>query len=628
MEWRFYDDSANLVRHNLDLMNVRVDASLSKVQDTIDALSKFDTGGGEPTPSNYTIPDVVIPSAVTPTAPAAQAFSAIDPWTDPKWVDLVAEVGLDPSLVNVPGPFSPKTTLPTFTDPPTDFDDSGEPNKVTVKDVDIPGKPSWTTPTRPTFIPINPSSSPGYSEPTLEGTRPVFTGVRPSDEFLWAEPTYAARVLDDVVLQISAMLQGGTGLPAVVQQALWEKARSREEATALAATQLAFDTWAGRNFGMPPGMLVASVEDANDKNQLAANDLSRTILTEARKWEIDNLRFSVEKGIALEAMLHDWFENAVKRSFEALKYHLEIEVKLYDVAVALYNAEQAGRQTDAVIFRARIEGKLGALTAWGKELEGEIAKGQLNEQEVRRYVAEWEGVKATVSAFAEEMRGAEVHASVNRNIIEGYGAEVKAWGDVLVARKVPFEAFEIGTRGKAAQVGAYEAEARGFAETVRAAEAEGNLKVKFVDAHIAVITASTEKYKATLQAERERIQGQVELARTVLESYTADIGRYRVELEGANQARGQEIQIAEMRLRNNLAYWETTLKEFDAALARQLHRVDQVLEALKAAGQYGTALAAGAMSTVHVGAAISGAGHVTDAYGYQDNVSHKGGDRP
>jgi len=81
--------------------------------------------------------------------------------------------------------------------------------------------------------------------------------------------------------------------------------------------------------------------------------------------------------------------------------------------------------------------------------------------------------------------------------------------------------------------------------------------------------------------------------------------------------------MAEIRLRNDLAYYETQLKEYDASLARQIHRVELMLDALKASGQFGTALAAGAMSAIHVQAGIHGQGHVNDSVSYNHNFAHK-----
>jgi hypothetical protein len=627
MEWRFYDDSATLVKDNIGWMNLRADTALSAVQQTISALGSFQPGADGPNPNKFDLPAINLPSVVVPIPGVGAGLTmvgGVDNWNDPVWENIALSVGLDSSLVTLPGPFAPVTPLPTFGAAPGPIDTSGLPTHPTnLATITVPSPPTFVAPPDPVFIDLNIPPSPGFDDPAFAGVRPTFTGVAPTDNWLWDEPAYNSSTLASVQARVAAMLAGGTGLPTIVQQALFDAARSRENLTALASVQQAYDEWSARGFGMPPGMLVKSVDAANEKNRLSENTLQREILTKAATWEIENIRFAVERGIALETMLHNWFEDATKRSFEASKYHLEVEIKLYETAIALYNSQQSAYQTDAVVFKALIDAGIAKLTAWKTEIEGEIAKGQINEQNLKLYLGRLEGVKTAISIYSEQIKGVQAQADVNRSILEGYSTDVKAYGELLSARKVVFDAYDSEMKGKTAQIGAYEAEARAFAETVKAAEAEGNVKIKFVDAQIAALRASTDKYTAKLQAERERVQSELAQVQAKTSAYSADTARYSVELQGANQARGQEIQIAEMRLRNNLAYYETQLKEYDAALARQVHRVELILDALKASGQFGTALAAGAMSAIHVQAGISGAGHVNDSVSYNHTFAHK-----
>src|SRR5690606_8254268 len=118
----------------------------------------------------------------------------------------------------------------------------------------------------------------------------------------WAEPKYESELLDDLMLQVRSMMAGGTGLPAAVEDALFSRARERLSAETQRAVQEAFDTWAGRGFSMPPGMLTKAVSVAQEEGRLKAAELNRDILVEAAKWEIENIRFAVQQGMALEQL--------------------------------------------------------------------------------------------------------------------------------------------------------------------------------------------------------------------------------------------------------------------------------------------------------------------------------------
>ena len=94
-------------------------------------------------------------------------------------------------------------------------------------------------------------------------------------------------------------MAGGTGLPPAVEDALFSSARERDSSETARAVQEAVDTWAGRNFSMPPGMLAKSVSVVREQGRLKAAETNRDILIEAAKWEIENIRFAVQQGLAL-----------------------------------------------------------------------------------------------------------------------------------------------------------------------------------------------------------------------------------------------------------------------------------------------------------------------------------------
>ena len=678
LDEHLFTDAGDLVRANMDAINDRIAANIAASNTALTALSTFDLSLPSVQPPEFALAGPSIPLIVAPTAPTdGTEFGTINPFTNPGYVDLSADAGISSDLVLTPSPFAPTVGLPVFPDPlgqldisgapdrpsidttttfpdaPQDIDTSGSPFRPSITAPTIPAAPTFDTPPLPSLVSITIPDAPVYDEPTFDGVRPSFDGIAPTDTFNWAEPTYTGPVIDNLEARIQTMLAGGTGLPIVVQDALFSAARSREDLTALSARQVAFDEWAGRGFGMPPGMLVKQVNAANEQAQLQANALSRDILTKAATWEIENLRYAVEKGIALESMVHGWFEVVVGRSFEVAKYHLEVEMKLYELAITKFNAFQQAYQTDATVFRALIDARIGRLTAYKTAIDGQIAKGQINDQAIRLYLGEWEGVKAMISVYSEQLRGVEAVTSNNRATLEGYATDVSAWNSLLNARKIPFEVYGqqvSAVRGKvetkrliqegysldlkswaellAARKTAweaqklnvdmeqvhgsvYESQARAFAETVRAASIEKDNKRAFVELRISVIRASIEKYQATLSAERERVQSELNEIQARTAAFSADTGRYRAELESLSETRRAEISVAQDQTRNQLAYYETRVREYDASLQRQQHRLDQALEALKAVGQFTTAALAGASSALHVSAGISGSGSVS-----------------
>jgi hypothetical protein len=229
----------------------------------------------------------------------------------------------------------------------------------------------------------------------------------------------------------------------------------------------------------------------------------------------------------------------------------------------------------------------------------------------------WEGIKAEAQVYATTMQGSQIMAETNKIAIEGYGADVQAWLGVLKARMTPIEVYTETMKGEAVKATALESMTKGFVATVQAQEIEANVKMKQMGLQLESVNSSVNKYQATLKFMSDHIQAQLANIQAQAAAFNADTGRYKEEISGENQTRALTMQTQEQRLRNNIEYYGTQLREFDALLARQIERVKIILEASKSAGQIGASLAAGAMSAIHVSSAISGQGSV----GAQNNTS-------
>ncbi len=626
MPWEFFDRPASQVEANIAGMNARADETMNVALGIVDRLGAIEFNPAGESPPNMDLPDVTVPEVVTPRGPERAIFGNIGDLAVPDFDDLWSSLGLSLSDPVIPE-FESTVGAITIPEAPPPIDTNGMPERPDVGDVVIPLPPSIIMPEVGDLAEI---VIPDFEFPALplwDGSEPTFDVAPPSTSaFVWDEPAYAPEILDEVQAEVRRMLQGGTGLPVQVQQALFDAARERESQTALGAKQQAYDEFAARGFTMPTGYLAKLVEGANERAQLEANAQSRDILTKAAQWEIENLRFAVEKGIAIEGVLINIFLNAATRSFEAAKYRLQADIETFNSQVTLFNARQSAYQVAATVFKTRVETALATLEVFKAQIQGAIAKGQLNEQTVKVYAARLDGLRALTEVYKSRMQGAQVQADIAKTAIEGYRADVQAYGERLDAQKSVYTAYESRIKGESTKAQVFEAQARAYAATVQAAEAKGNAKVAYINARIGAMRASVDKFTALLQAERERVTAQATDIQAQAQSYTADIGRYSAEIAGVNAQQSTKVQVTEMRLRNQLAYYEARLREYDAAMGRLISKTQIITDALKASGQMATTLTAGAMSAIHVQAGMSGSASVGDHQSYNVNINRQGAD--
>lgn len=95
----------------------------------------------------------------------------------------------------------------------------------------------------------------------------------------------------------NAIANGGTGVNAEVEDAIWQRDRDRFNAEAAAAIDQTVAQWAAKGFPLPPGAAVAAVQMIEQKRTADINNQSREIAINAFKTEIENVRFAIKAAI-------------------------------------------------------------------------------------------------------------------------------------------------------------------------------------------------------------------------------------------------------------------------------------------------------------------------------------------
>lgn len=488
--------------------------------------------------------------------------------------------------------------------------------------VEMPTAPVITDPEMGTLMPIE---LPPFEFPLL----PDFNGLPPdvgnitvpNPALNWAEPQYHSEMLPDLLAKVKAMMAGGTGLPAAVEDALFSRARERDSAETERAVQEAADTWAARGFSMPPGMLAKQVNVAREQGRLKAAALNRDILAEAAKWEIENIRFAVQQGMALEQLLANTFENCAKRMFEVAKFHAEAQINVFNAQISLFNAQSASFKTLADVYRTQLDGALAKLTAYKTAVEAQQAIGQLNQQTVEVYKARLSAVQASVEIFKALMQGAQVRAETIKSQFDAYRADVQAYAEQIGAEKVKFDAFESQVKGEQARAGVFEAQVRGYAATVQAIASKSDVKIKNGQLKIEAARLKVAEFSANLDAKKAEMDAKLKQIQAKTSAYSAHVDGWRASSVAITADREMNLRYADMIARTNLAFSQAQTAMYQASIQKASSEAQVVMEGAKASGQYTAQLAAGALSALHVSASVSGSGGQTSGYSNTQSTS-------
>ena len=625
-----YQQPAQIVIEQINKMSDRASDSLNLAFQSIDALGKVEIDGESAAPPEIAMPAIPGATIARPDKPTAMALGDVDAFDKPvfeQFQNLYDQLDAIVSGLPEAGDFTPSVNGIVIPPPPPPIDVGGLPVRPELVDPTIPDAPVFTIPTLDGMLEIHVPTFVMPEFPEFTDMDVAFDGQEPNTILNWAEPVYESTNLTELKARISTCLAGGTGMTPEVEQALFDQARSRVDTASRKRTQEAFDTWAGKGFTMPPGMLVEQVNVVQQENQLAVNDLARDILAKSAEWEQQNLRDAVQQGIALESALINQFENMAKRVFDAQRIRIESDLALFQAHVSLFNAKQAARQVLVDVFKAKIQAAMSRIDAYKAQVEAEQAKAQVNESMVRAYSARIDALKSIVGIFQARIEAVKVQSDMQKNRVDMYKADVDAYSSRIGASKVVFDAYEAQVRGESAKANIVEAEARAFAATVEAQTSGSNVKIAAIRGKIDAISAAVSKFGAETNAERDKIGAQATAITAKAQAFSADASRYSAELGANTEEARLAVTITESRLRNNLAYYETRVREYDQAMSRLIQRAQVVVSALSAGGNMAAQLSSGAMSAMHVQASLSGSGNASTSWGsnysYSENHNYE-----
>ncbi len=596
------------------LVNARIqDAATTSASLRVTALSTIEalqnvnfnySAGSPPSPPSID-PNIDVTIDLPPITPTS--FGTI---TSTMPIRPGLEGVLSVSPLNIPT-FQPSIGSLNIPNPPAWAPVGAAPQRPTTGDVVLPDAPPLGTLQMPALVEINIPVFGGVTLPFFDASAPEFEGTALPGILQWSEPTYHPEILDEVLGVIRTLWAGGSGIPPAVEQAMVERAMSREDMIANREIDSVAEEFSLRGFTMPTGMQAARTDQMRQDLALKKLSLNRELTIKFAEWQIENIRFGVQQAIAAENVFVNIFLNSAQRMFEAAKFQIEAQLNIYNAQVALFNARMNGYQIEASVFDTLVKAELSKIEVFKAEIEAEVARGQLNEQKVRTYTAQVQALQTEVEIFKARMQGAQIQSEIVRTQIEAYKADVQAYAERIGAEKIKFDAYESQVKGEAAKAGIIDAEARAYAALVQGKANAADVDIKRAELIIQKNRSLIESYIADLDVEKTNIQSQSAVIQAGAQAYVADTQRFAAQAQAETAKAQVEVAAKETELRTNVSFYQAKVQAYIGHMEQLIRQASLVVDALKAAGQISSTLAAGAMAGVHVGATLSGSGAVS-----------------
>lgn len=419
---------------------------------------------------------------------------------------------------------------PTFYEPdqPEDLDAKKPGDAPTVGDVVIPKAPEIILPDVPQLSEITIPKTPELKLPTWDEKLPTSDLVVPENEFYFDEDPYASDVLTKTTSEILRMLNGGVGIPDSVWQQIFEKGADLEEQSAGKMIEEVTDDWVARGWSSPGGVMDKRIREARQTINHARNSLARDVTIKHAEAELDNLKYAIAQGLALETMMIGLHNSVIDRRLRAAELKVSLDVQIINAKIAIFNAELAAYQTSASVFEVLVRAEISRLELFKAEIEAVGLIVDVDKLRIDSYVAQVTGLGLAIDIHNAQLEGVKTIVEVDKIRTDAYRSEVMAYSEMVRSYVAEWDGYKAVMDGQIAksdvfksQVLAFSAEVDAYGAEISAEETRINAESKILDSDIERMKADTDRYSADIRYLAEKSSATAQVYSTRMDGYRA-----------------------------------------------------------------------------------------------------------
>ncbi|WP_152514470.1 hypothetical protein [Chrysiogenes arsenatis] len=541
-------------------------------------------------PTRATKPNLTNISAITP--PTLPSYSVVAPSLAP-----IAK----PAKVNIPSPGDMPSMVTLV-----------KPTAPEIKDIAMP---SITLPSIP--------AAPSVSVSAFAEFAGIFTGSAPVAFASSAPEAYTTagywgallgKILDDIT-------NGGTGLNAEVEAAIFNRHLDRIEEVLEKQTDDTMNFFASRGFSMPTGAMAATL--ANLQKQAAKEKItaSNEIAIAQAELAQKNTQFSMDIGVKVEGILRDFYNERVRQMFEAARYTAENSIAIYDAAVKKYNLDIEVYRTKALAYETSIKGELAKIDIYRGQMEGAKLGADFERLKIEVYQGQIAAAESRVRLYSAQMSAVEVEAKLEMAKLEEYRLKTQAYLAAIDAQKAEFSMFETEVRAQGTEVEIYKAKLQAKAIELESAIKAHQSKIETVKAQLEYNSQLVEQYRADasiydteVKANIADVSSQVAMYEAKISAYRADVGAQEAAAKVQTEILKASIAEAEANIRLGIAGTEATARQFESVSALRLKAQEGIMNV-------NAQLVASAMNAINTSVSLGFSGGTNSSYSSSDSDS-------
>lgn len=485
----------------------------------------------------------------------------------------------------------------------------------------VPDAPTITLPDFPELLSIDLPDAPAITLPTFQGARPNFSIHVPTNTFGFNAEQYSSALVDAIRSKLQLLINGEVGLPAPAVSQMRDRAYSAIDTQQLQTEQEAIAAFVARGFSQPDGVLRRELARTRQNAQNQKNSLSRDIYIQEIQIRLDNVKFGVAQGIALESALMQNFLGVQQIAFEAARAQISLAIDVANAEIARANLELEQFKADAEVFRDLIQAELAKIEIYRAQLEGQRLRGELNQQNVSMYAERVRALLAVVEIYKAQVDGAKAKSDVNVSRTQAFLAQVQAYGERVKAYETEWEAYGKQLEADLSQYRRYEIETQIYGTRADIwGKINGNkidqrrLQLSERELDITAYRARLEKISTVLGAEESRV-------RAVTSIFASDVDKYRADATIEQVVSDTNLRSMQVAIEQERSRVDTAIKNAQIGIEQHTKLLELLVSSKQAIGQIGATMAAGLASSMSVHAQIGS--NLSQSTGCQTTFSYR-----
>lgn len=469
----------------------------------------------------------------------------------------------------------------------------------------MPTEPDAPLPALPAFDELNLPTVPAIDFAQMTSTLPTLIEPPFDDDWGFEAEAYASDLKASLLAALDPMLKSKKALPEHIEAAIFQKGRNRIEIETNRGVEEAYAEFGSRGFDMPNGLVNASILELRQKGQDQIAQFSLEAAIKQYEETLGNLRHAIVHGAALEGTYINLHVEMQRFALEAARNQREGAVAVLNYRLGVFQARMEGYKAEASAVADRIRAELGKVELFRAQIEGERARGEINESRVRLYGEQVKAVGLLYDKYRTAMEAVKVQAEVEKIRVDAYKGEVDAYDARWRAHAAEWQGYSAGMEGEGRRVDVYKALLDGGMKRVDAWGIAQNVKVEASKLKLGYEGLKADTWKAGLSGFVAQVQAESARVGAVASTIDAKSRLYSADAQievAASAAADRSMQVGLQAVTANA---EIQLKNADNALRRAQFLVENLISIRSTVAQVAGQLSASAMSAVNYSASTS-----------------------